>query len=112
MRILRARNQPGPRNSITRSHVLSGRIGHIRQRLTRRVLHAYRWVDYPTKVAHKEPQIPEREHEVDQVRHEKERATFEGGVSEENRVGVQTQRNRVLKGGRKGHADGGGSQGT
>jgi hypothetical protein len=80
--------------------VLAGRIGHIRQRLTRRVLHAYRWADHPTKVAHKEPQIPEREHEVDQARHEKERATFEAGVSEENWVGVQTQRNREVKGGK------------
>jgi len=66
-----------------------------------RVLRAYEWTDHRAKVARKEAQIAEREHEADQARRDKERATREAGVAEKNRVDVQTQRDRELKKGGK-----------
>jgi len=66
-----------------------------------RVLRAHEWTDHRAKVARKEAQIAEREHDVDQARREKERATREAGVAEKNRIDVQTQRDRELKKGGK-----------
>jgi len=66
-----------------------------------RVLRAYEWTDHRAKVARKEDQIAEREHQVDQVRRQKARATREAGITEENRVHVPMQRDREpIKGGR------------
>ena len=53
----------------------------------------------------------EREQQVDQARHEKERAAREAGVAEKNRVDVHMQRDRELKSGKITRV-GRGSQGT
>ena len=60
------------------------------------ILRAYEWTDHRAKIARKEAQIAEQDHEVDQVHREKERATREAGVAEKNWVDVQTQRHRDL----------------
>ncbi|KAH9979381.1 condensin complex subunit SMC2 [Lactifluus volemus] len=66
-----------------------------------RVLRAYEWTDHRAKASRKDTQIAEREKEISQARHDKERATREAGMAEKNRVDVQTQRDRELKKGGK-----------
>jgi structural maintenance of chromosome 2 len=66
-----------------------------------RVLRAYEWTDHRAKVSRKEAQIADREDDVSQARHEKDRALREAGVGEKNRVDLQAQRDRELKKGGK-----------
>lgn len=83
-----------------RAYMQYQKAGAELERLAR-VLRAYEWHDHRAKASRKDAQITEREREVAQARHDKERATGEAGVAETNRIDVQTQRDRELKKGGK-----------
>ncbi len=83
-----------------RAYVQYQKTGAELERLAR-VLRAFEWHDHRARAAKKEVQIVEREHEVAQARHDKERATREAGVAGANRAEVQAQRDRELKKGGK-----------
>src|SRR6266404_1188631 len=78
-----------------RAYVQYQKTGAELERLAR-VLRAFEWHDHRARAAKKEVQIVEREHEVAQARHDKERATREAGVAGANRAEVQAQRDREL----------------
>ena len=83
------------RRAFMRYQKASAELERLRKRPTPK------WTDHHAKVARIESQIAEREHEVDETRREKERATREAGPAEKNRADVQTQHDRELKNGGK-----------